>query len=55
MYMLPLSECAIVKVDGLVLEPSLFLFKPVCIVFLVARRLLALFGLAAILVAVGAS
>jgi hypothetical protein len=55
MYMLPLSECAIVKVDGLVLEPSLLLFEPVRIVLLVARRFLALFGLTAIFIAVGAT
>jgi hypothetical protein len=55
MYMLPLSESAIVKVYGLVLEPSLLLFEPVCIVLLVARRFLALLRLATIFVAVGAS
>ena len=55
MYMLPLSECAIVKVNGLVLEPSLLLFEPIRIVLLVARRFLALFGLPAIFVAVGAT
>jgi hypothetical protein len=55
MYMLPLSECAIVKVDGLVFEPSLLLFEPVRIVLLVARRFLALFGLTAIFIAVGAT
>jgi hypothetical protein len=55
MYMPPLPESAIVKVDGLVLKPSLLLFEPVRIVLLVARRFLALFGLTAIFVAVGAT
>lgn len=55
MYMLSLPKSAIVKVDGLVLEPSLLLFEPVCIILLVARRFLALLGLATVFVTVGAT
>jgi hypothetical protein len=55
MYMLALSEGAIVKVDGLVFEPSLLLFEPISIVLLIARRFFALFGLATIIVTVRAA